>query len=637
MPLPQTNITAFDGIDIPTRADPANWNERSEDGWARLKPGGDQFNVLATQVNTMADTANAAATAAGDAADSATTKADEASASASNAATSASAAATSAAAAANSAAATKATSTTTLSVSSGAKVVTIQAGKQFALGDDVKFVDAGNAANAMYGTVTSYSGTTLNVNITTYTGSGPVSNWLIGLTGQRGAPGAAGSINGGNLTGSLNDLRSPDLASSAEPNVWGAGGDYIVFTGSAAVTGFPDAPQAGASRMLLVTGSPAFTESANLLIKGGSFTAAPGDEIFVRAETTTKFRVTRIPASGMAPAQQMEFLNATLMEATGVYVPAATGVHEIVMAGPAGRGGTVYASATGGGGVATGAGGGGFLRKRLVLTGGTPYLFNAGAGVPSLVGSPAGGLQQGADGGDSTFSGPDIATLTAGGGKAGAAAVTGPLSGGLGGIATGGDINYPGGRGGNITGNVAGGRAATGGGALNITGTARNGGDATVTASPVATGGASPGGSGGNATAGGASGGGGVGGSAANISTAIAGTAGPGMRSNIGNLLNIFAAGTPGVLAGATPATSDGGASGGKLDVGGGVPSAKGGLMAGSGGFVQTDSTGTVNAAAGAGGDLGGASGGSVRYATSGSSTATGGATDDGWCLIRRM
>lgn len=545
------------------------------------------------------------------------------------------AAATAAAASATALVATSASSNT---VGTGTKVFAVGTGKQFQAGIPVTVVDASNPANAMYGTVASYTGGNLTVTVTSYDGGGTLTNWNISVSGQRGPAGAAGGVTGGNLSGGLWAKRGTDTASASTPDIWAAGGNFIVVTGTASITGFAPAPQAGATMTILAGAAFSMVDSANLVIKGGSFTAAVGDEIDVEAETTTKFRVSRRRADGLAAAQPLEFQNATMLEATGVFVPTVTGLYEITLAGAAGRGGSVaMASGSLTAAYATGAGGPGFCRARRLLTAGTSYMFTAGNGVISAVNPTfTGGLLQGVDGGDSTFSGADIATMTAGGGKAGAAAATGPLSGGAGGTASGGDLNYTGGRGGNITGNVASTRAATGGGALNITGTPRNGGDITASGVVVATGGASPGGNGGNATAGGASGGGGVGGSAPNISTAVAGAGGAATRQFIGNLLNIFSAGTAGVLAGAASSPSDGGGSGGKMDPGGGTPSVKGGLMAGSGGFVQTDSTGTVNTAAGAGGDLGGASGGSIRYATSGGSTATGGATDDGWCLIRR-
>lgn len=109
-----------------------------------------------------------------------------------NASTSATDAATSATAAANSATALTATSATSNTIGGGAKSFVIQAGKQFAPGVNIKAVDATNAANAMYGTVTSYSGTALVMAVTTFEGSGTVANWNVSVVGQRGPQGPIG-------------------------------------------------------------------------------------------------------------------------------------------------------------------------------------------------------------------------------------------------------------------------------------------------------------------------------------------------------------------------------------------------------------------------------------------------------------
>lgn len=90
-----------------------------------------------------------------------------------------------------------ATSTTSNTVGTGAKTFTVQAGKQFVANIDIKVVDAGNPTNAMFGTVTSYSGTNLVVNVVSSTGSGTIANWNVSVAGQRGAsgpPGGSGTV-----------------------------------------------------------------------------------------------------------------------------------------------------------------------------------------------------------------------------------------------------------------------------------------------------------------------------------------------------------------------------------------------------------------------------------------------------------
>lgn len=71
------------------------------------------------------------------------------------------------------------TSTTSLVVGTGAKSFTTQTGKSWVPG---QVVVATNGANLMKGTVTAYSGATLDVNVTTISGSGTFASWTIGLS-----------------------------------------------------------------------------------------------------------------------------------------------------------------------------------------------------------------------------------------------------------------------------------------------------------------------------------------------------------------------------------------------------------------------------------------------------------------------
>jgi len=90
------------------------------------------------------------------------------------------------------AAALQGTSTTSLAIGTGAKTFTTQTGKQFAAGQYVIAVSDANAANYMFGTVTSYAGTSLEMNVISIGGSGTFADWTINLSGARGAAGAAG-------------------------------------------------------------------------------------------------------------------------------------------------------------------------------------------------------------------------------------------------------------------------------------------------------------------------------------------------------------------------------------------------------------------------------------------------------------
>lgn len=72
------------------------------------------------------------------------------------------------------------TSTTSNTIGTGSKSFTIPAGLSFVNGDIVVAIQTSNSSNYMYGAVTSYSGTTLTINMTTTAGAGTFTDWTIG-------------------------------------------------------------------------------------------------------------------------------------------------------------------------------------------------------------------------------------------------------------------------------------------------------------------------------------------------------------------------------------------------------------------------------------------------------------------------
>lgn len=86
-----------------------------------------------------------------------------------------------------------ATSSTSLAIALGSKTFTTQAGKSFSVGQFVLATSAANSANYMLGQVTSYSGTSLVVNVLTVGGSGTHADWNLNISGPAGAAGAAGT------------------------------------------------------------------------------------------------------------------------------------------------------------------------------------------------------------------------------------------------------------------------------------------------------------------------------------------------------------------------------------------------------------------------------------------------------------
>lgn len=137
---------------------------------------------ITSQVAAAAASATAAAASATTAASSAT-----------SASSSASAAAASDVTAALQAAALVATSTTSLLIAVASKTFTTQASKSFAAGQFIIAVSAANSANFMHGQVTSYSGTTLVVDVQSIGGSGTLADWNLSVSGNRGATGATGA------------------------------------------------------------------------------------------------------------------------------------------------------------------------------------------------------------------------------------------------------------------------------------------------------------------------------------------------------------------------------------------------------------------------------------------------------------
>lgn len=93
--------------------------------------------------------------------------------------------------AANYAAALIATSTSSVLISVGSKTFTTQTNKQFQAGQTLKIVSQANSNNYMIADVTSYSGTTLIVNVTSVGGSGTLADWNISLSGVKGDTGYA--------------------------------------------------------------------------------------------------------------------------------------------------------------------------------------------------------------------------------------------------------------------------------------------------------------------------------------------------------------------------------------------------------------------------------------------------------------
>lgn len=83
-----------------------------------------------------------------------------------------------------------ATSATSVTISTGSQTFTTQSGLAYSAGVYVIIASQANTANNMIGTVTSYSGSSLVVNVTIASGSGAHSDWNINISGPQGAAGS---------------------------------------------------------------------------------------------------------------------------------------------------------------------------------------------------------------------------------------------------------------------------------------------------------------------------------------------------------------------------------------------------------------------------------------------------------------
>ena len=134
----------------------------------------------------------------------------------------------------------------------------------------------------------------------------PSSGTLTSCTGlpAAGVVGTAAILGANTFTAAQNLARATVASHATTADIWGAAGNQIDWTGTATTTIFPNAPQAGAERVLICTGACSFTAGANMLIDGvasaATVTCAAGDSVIVRAVSTTQFKLTRVKYDGTA-------------------------------------------------------------------------------------------------------------------------------------------------------------------------------------------------------------------------------------------------------------------------------------------------------------------------------------------------
>lgn len=209
----------------------------------------------ATMAGTEASNAASSASAASGSASTAAAQAANAADSASAALDSVADAASSAVLAALAASSLQGTSTSSVTIGTGSKGFTTQAGKNFATGRHLLVTsDANPTTHLMAGRVTAYSGTSLTVDVEVTAGSGSRSDWTIRVDGERGQEGpqgdpgsgsgdvtTSGSVVAGDLAefaDTTGDLIRKATAANAHtalglkaPTSTGTGAAYVVTTG----------------------------------------------------------------------------------------------------------------------------------------------------------------------------------------------------------------------------------------------------------------------------------------------------------------------------------------------------------------------------------------------------------------------
>lgn len=145
-------------------------------------------------------------------------------------------------------------STASLTVGTGSKTFGTQSGLAYIGGSNsyVTACSSGTPSACMTGTVTSYSGTTLVLNVTSTTGSGTHADWVFTVSGPIGATGANGT-NGAN--GAISQIQQSGSAKPVEP--------FLNFTGSG-LSGCADNPGATRTDCTFSAGQSVYPSTSTL-------------------------------------------------------------------------------------------------------------------------------------------------------------------------------------------------------------------------------------------------------------------------------------------------------------------------------------------------------------------------------------
>jgi len=154
---------------------------------------------------------------------------------------------------------TNSTSTTSLAIGTGSKSLTlVESGKAYIVGQYVIIASTASPSNNMVGQITSFSGTSLVVNVTTINGSGTISAWSISVTSAGSYLSLAGGTMTGNLTLDAYTEKVATLATSGTIALNPSTGTTLSCAAAGTVT-FTDSLSSGQSISLLLTNGSSYT------------------------------------------------------------------------------------------------------------------------------------------------------------------------------------------------------------------------------------------------------------------------------------------------------------------------------------------------------------------------------------------
>lgn len=198
----------------------------------------------------------------------------------------------------------QATSTDSVSIGTGSKSFTVQAGLAYSAGARARAASSASPTNWMEGAVTSYSGTTLTLNVDATNGSGSYSSWNINLSGAQGAQGPIGPPGSG-TTVAVQDEGSNITPARSVLNFVGAG-----------VTAADDA--AGSRTTITIPGGGGMTDptttKGDLIVHGTTTTrlGVGGDGMVLTADAAQTLGVKWAVAAGTPAGSsgQVQYNNA---------------------------------------------------------------------------------------------------------------------------------------------------------------------------------------------------------------------------------------------------------------------------------------------------------------------------------------